>query len=534
MKLSTVVKFRKELECVKESGLTIAEYCQQNKKNRSWFTERIKRVLDTKDLYVEETAQILELYSELVDNRGRGRGKEFYKNLVDSLLNGKPEKIISKEENDEEDKTHVTYVRNTSTNKIESYDVIVYVRDSKPFRTILSREDAEVLFGLYTYYGGNVTARNVANEFPKFTLPEVKKLFRAFKLTKDSAWFPPHLGEELTEEELSQYRMNLKERAAFKYADARQERDFKNTINKMASEINKLKNFNGQFEEVLAKFVNENNIVTKQFPKVISSDKTVMIFLADMHIGAKVNDQALFDNHYDMGVVYKRMDQIISYFSKLDPFKRIVVVNVGDALDGMDNQTARRDHFIPQNMNNFEQLNNYVAAIKYLFHNMIVNKMASEYSYISVPCGNHDGAFGYAAAQLAASVLKLNYPQIETCVESKFYLRYDVGEFSYLVCHGKDEQFMKNGFKINLDDNTELKINQYIDSLDGLKPNINVVSGDLHNESMSRGKKFKYWKVGSFFGSSEYCMYGWGNTPAHVNYHIISDDILMNGTVELK
>jgi hypothetical protein len=45
---------------------------------------------------------------------------------------------------------------------------------------------------------------------------------------------------------------------------------------------------------------------------------------------------------------------------------------------------------------------------------------------------------------------------------------------------------MKNGFKINLDDNTELKINQYIDSLDGLKPNINVVSGDLHNESMSR------------------------------------------------
>ena len=99
-------------------------------------------------------------------------------------------------------------------------------------------------------------------------------------------------------------------------------RDFKNTINKMASEINKLKNFNGQFEEVLAKFVNENNIVTKQFPKVISSDKTVMIFLADMHIGAKVNDQALFDNHYDMGVVYKRMDQIISYFSKLDPFKK--------------------------------------------------------------------------------------------------------------------------------------------------------------------------------------------------------------------
>ena len=34
--------------------------------------------------------------------------------------------------------------------------------------------------------------------------------------------------------------MNLKERAAFKYCDAKQERDVNNQIKKMASEINKL------------------------------------------------------------------------------------------------------------------------------------------------------------------------------------------------------------------------------------------------------------------------------------------------------
>lgn len=534
MKLSTIIKLRKELESIKESGLTISEYCTKIGKARSGYSIRIKKVIESEGEYKEEAEKVISLYNELSGKR-KPKSK-FQEADLFSLDGSVSEKVI--EENTEPDEfdgtTHVTYIRSLSTNKITGYEVQVKVRDKADFITTLSRSDAELIFGLYTYYGGNITARNVANEFPRYTLPEVKKIFRAFKLTKDSAWFPPHICEEYTEEEKAQYRMNLKERAAFKYADSRQERDFKNTINKMASEINRLKNFNGQFEEILTKFTGKNSTIIKHFPKVISDGKTIMIFLADMHIGAKVNDQALFDNHYDMSVVYSRMDQIIAYFSKFSPCKRIVVVNVGDALDGMDNQTARRDHFIPQNMNNFEQLNNYVGAIKYLFDNMIANGMASEYSYISVPCGNHDGAFGYAAAQLAAATLKLNYPQIETYVESKFYVRYDVGEYSYLICHGKDEQFMRNGFKINLDDNTELKINQYIDSLDGLKPNVNVVSGDLHNEAMSRGKKFKYWKVGSFFGSSEYCMYGWGNTPAHVNYHIISDDILMNGTVELK
>ncbi len=113
----------------------------------------------------------------------------------------------------------IDIIRNEE-NKITSYKVTYFRRDKVPFVTELTRENVETIFGLYTYYGGNITARNVANEFPKFTLPEIKYILRAFQITKDSMWAPPHLVEELTIEELSQYRMNLKERAAFKYADA--------------------------------------------------------------------------------------------------------------------------------------------------------------------------------------------------------------------------------------------------------------------------------------------------------------------------
>ena len=77
-------------------------------------------------------------------------------------------------------KSEVETVRDEN-NMIIEYKVVVYRQDKTPFKTILSRQDAETLWGLYTYYGGNVTARNVANEFPKYTLPEVKYLFRAFR-----------------------------------------------------------------------------------------------------------------------------------------------------------------------------------------------------------------------------------------------------------------------------------------------------------------------------------------------------------------
>ena len=156
-----------------------------------------------------------------------------------------------------QNKSEVEIIRD-SNNKIVQYHVTVYRQDKTPFTAVLERQDAETLWGLYTYYGGNITARNVANEFPRFTLPEVKYLFRAFGITKDSIWAPQHLIEELTVEELDQYRMNLKERAAFKYADAQQERDFKNTLNKIVRENISLKNqldtFNS-FEIVILKVI---------------------------------------------------------------------------------------------------------------------------------------------------------------------------------------------------------------------------------------------------------------------------------------
>lgn len=490
-----IKEYVEKLERAKSYNMTLKEYCRVT-------GESIKE-------YKDAIAQVMNSNLE---------NKEDIKALYDSL--------------NDDSRYNVTPIRENG--KIVSYEVTVKVRDSKSFHATLSREEAETLFGLYTYYGGNITARNVANEFPKYTLPEVKKLFRAFQLTKDSAWFPPHLAEEMTEEELATYRMNLKERAAFKYADARQEKDFKNTLNKMASEINKYKDFKGTIQEILLN--NNLEIPARDFSSVTTfNTNTLVLFLADMHIGASVSPYSVYGNQYDMNEVYRRLSKIIGYVISLKTvFNSIYIVNLGDSIDGIDSQTARGGNYLPQNMTNQEQVNNFVSAVMFLFKHIIENKLAGKYYYYSVPCGNHGGVTEYAATQLVATKLQLTFPQVETKVSDSYFLRFDPNDYVTEICHhGKDDQFMKKGYPINLDDKSEIFLNQYLSTQKDLKENINVVSGDLHNESMSRAKTFKYWKVGSFFGSSDYCQMNFGNTDAHVNYQILLDNKVLNGTIEL-
>lgn len=524
MKQSTIYKLIDELTEIKNSGMSIPEYCRSKGKKATSIYERIKNLKQT-----------LEIDDDLFQ-----RAMTIYESIKYKVEIKKVDEIPTFEDFSESDGlAGVTIVRSTTQflddepdkGLIIGYRVTVKVRDSKDFVVTLSREDAEAIFGLYTYYGGNITARNVANEFPRYTLSDVKKIFRAFKLTKDSIWCPPHLLEELDEEQLAQYRMNIKERVAFKYADSRQERDFKNSLNKMASKVNELQDFKQIIENILLSSELPAPFI---YPTVESNSDTLILFMADMHIGAKVTSQAIYENKYDMTEVLVRIGSIVEHLKNLGTFKKVVVVNVGDALDGMDNQTARRDHFMPQNMGNQEQIDGFVTAIMTLFEELILNEVAAEYSFKSVYCGNHDGAAGYAAALVAAAKLKIRYPQIETEVSDTFFLRHDEGDFTYFICHGKDDQFMRRGLPMNLDANNEVLLTQYINSQSNVNKYINVVSGDLHNEAMNRGKSFKYWKVGSFFGSSDYCMLGFGNTPAHVNYHIVRDSVLLNGTIELQ
>lgn len=372
MKLSTVIKFKEELNEIKSKGLTLAQYCSQTNKNRAIYSTKIKNIIESRDLFIQEAGEVIKLYNELTDNRSPK--KDYYEELAASLLNG---------ETTEDDKTAVIYIRNKDTNLIAGYDVTVYVRDSNPFKVILSRTEVETLFGLYTYYGGNITARNVANEFPRFTLPEIKKLFRAFKLTKDSAWFPPHLNEELSEDELCQYRMNLKERAAFKYADARQEKDFKNVLNKLACDLNKALDR----KEIIKDLNLSDFSITPTISKNSKSNKRdIIVYLSDIHIGA-YNE----NNGYEKLVSYNEADirhRLNTVLNKLNKnYDNIIICNLGDSIDSYKKETTRGGHLLPNNSTDKEKSSLFIKLMMEFFTSL--KQISNSVYYYCVGESNH-------------------------------------------------------------------------------------------------------------------------------------------------
>ena len=513
MKKSTIKKYITILEDIKKSGKSIKAYCEENGISVANIYQVKSKLEETDELYHE----FMSLYNSIT-------GRKSYN-----------EELIEVETSEDEiDK--VTVVRNSEDNKIIEYKVYVPVRDSRPFEATLSRKEIEDIYGLYTYYGGNITARNVANEFPRFTLPEVKKIIRAFGITKDSAWFPLHLLEEMNEEELSQYRLNLKERAAFKYADSRREIDYNKQIRDLTSRLNKAEAFTNFLENLSNKIYDQPKVTITTHDSGFITKDTMILYLSDMHIGAKVESGSLFSNPYDMKEVYTRIDYIIEHLKEIGNLKKLIIANLADSIDGFNNTTSRNSQIMPQNMDNMEQAKNFVDSIMYLFRRLIEEEVANEYSYIAVKCGNHPGTVEWVLNQLVASKLKEAYGDIETKISDSMFLEYKVNNQLFLMCHGREEKFMKSHYPLNLDNKTEGLLTDYIFHTYTVSPEtqINVVSGDLHNEAMNRGKFFKYWKVGSFFGSSDYCMVNYGNTPAHVNYHIIKDNALLFGTIELQ
>lgn len=423
------------------------------------------------------------------------------------------------------DKANVELVRDG--NRIVEYKVIVYRRDKEPFTVTLDRKDVETLYGLYTYYGGNITARNVANEFPRFTLPEVKYLLRAFGITKDSIWAPQHLIEELTLEELDQYRMNLKERAAFKYADAQQERDFKGLLNKMASKINRLEDKIEIAKSLLGPVKYDSCSVQKELNDKI----TGIICLSDLHVGAFNQPEGYINlPEYNEDEINRRLDKIIQT-SKTKNWESIIVLNLGDNIDSYQKLTTSMSHQLPCTQTDRQIAATYLKVMLRFFDQL--SQLFKEVSYYSIGCGNHSGAAGWLNDLILVSHLQ---NQGIYCYVSNNEIDYiNLNNISFIYLHGKSEaskgQF--KSFPLNLNEKTQCWFNDFFADTDFRLLNKKVVlKGDLHQYSINSVSSFDYINCPSIYGSSTYIVSNFGYTKWGCAYlEVYKDGSYVSGII---
>lgn len=396
---------------------------------------------------------------------------------------------------------------------------------------IISREDMDEIYSLYSYEGMNQSQRQVSRHFLNkldmdfFTF---KKLLNSFNITKQSMPFSPHVLEEQTLRDCVDRTFNKKEEKYFKRIEGDRIIFLEKRIQSLISENDELKK---KHKELKNDFINSIELDTNITPYYIVKSKTnkdeaLFLYLSDCHVGADVSSESLYENPYNEKEFHNRLEKILdrikTEYDIRGRFDRIVVVNLGDALDGYDAHTARKTHSLPQNLSNKNQMLVFIKEIQWFVNSLYRLNISNNIDYVSVGTSNHGGEWEWASNKILETYFTLKYPDMFVKIFEKFIDYVEYGKHTIILSHGKDDTDLKFGFPLYIDNKTELYLNEYIDNSEITNKSIYFVKGDLHQSSMCPSKRFTYKNVGSIFGGSKWIATNYGKTKAVCDYQIFN------------
>lgn len=399
-----------------------------------------------------------------------------------------------------------------------------------PVRKELSREDVEFLFNAFPTAGLNMSHTELCRQMG-LTDYELRVIRRVFELSKSSVPVAPHLFKELVSDEIVDYLINIKsdriQRKVSKEGNDRQNK----VIEKLSRENLKLQNLN---DDILDAIKNLKLSDFECLPIHTEYKRTFVLWLSDMHIGA-MNDASATPfpgDTYSMNELRRRLEKVLNFIHKHnDDFDEIVVMNLGDAIDGINHTTSRCEgKFLPQNMSNKEMIHNYISVVIDLFRNL--STMKKPMTFISVGESNHGGEVEYAATLAISEILKHNHVSTHVATNSIEHL--ELGDNIIIYMHGKDSHNQFKPFPNTINDKTANYINEYIihnDLQDSYK-NIMVVKGDQHRPAFTNTNTFDYKAVSSLYGSSDWIKSNFGNTKWGCDFSIFEGTNRIDGTIK--
>ena len=256
------------------------------------------------------------------------------------------------------------------------------------------------------------------------------------------------------------------------------------------------------------------------------------LVFSDVHIGMDVKNDgdALFDGEWGKEELFVRLEKMVKFCNYNSNSSNLLIVdNLGDYLDGQDGKTTRRGHDLPQNMSNKEAFDISVHFSVAMIESFVYKYNKIVYNFIT--CDNHSGDFAYYAGQAIKGILEGKYANVTVNVIRKFMHHYSVGNHTFILCHGKDDQSLKFGFKPQLDLPQAKKIDHYIKEnnlYDGKF--IEFSKGDSHlslfDESTSTD--FHYYNYPSFSPPSNWVKTNFSNTKSGFRFF----NIRMNDNIK--
>jgi hypothetical protein len=418
MKQTTLKKYLGILKSVKKSGKTLKQYCDAH--SDMSYKSIVQTISKIRELHEEESkivSDILTLYSQVTKQTQTITNCEIETDAV-------AETSCDRDEN----------------GHIQNYRYQIFRKNKTPLCGRLSREEMDTIYRLYSYYGDSLTQRVISRYFVELSLIDFKRILRAFNITKASSPFAPHMFEEKSEEELREIQLREKENSFLRKAEEDNIRNTEKLLKKYAQENIELKKKIEKYTEFSISIPKDLEPLhfTESSP---STGLNLNLYLSDIHLGAKINSGALYQENINYGYNEAKR-RLVTILHKLECFESLFdtinVVLLGDNVDcpGFFGKTARLDHDMPENMDPREQANSFIKLIMWFVESLYVSKIGSNINIYSVPCGNHGGNFEYMCNKALMASINAKFPDAKTTMWEEFYGVFKQSGHTFVCAHG--------------------------------------------------------------------------------------------------
>ena len=514
MKKSTITKYTKILQDVKKSGQKLYAFCTQHGLNYNSIVATISMLKRQNDEETEEVRNLISLYNEVVS---------------------KKKEILVKKKVETDDRAETSYIRDENGH-IRYYGYQIYRRDKAPVCGKLTREEMNTIHRLYSYYGDSLTQRVVSRHFVDLSLIDFKRILRAFNITKASAPFAPHMLEECSEDELREIQLREKENSFLRKAEEDQIRNNEKLLKKYAQENLELKRqLRATSEFTISIPDNISPIIIENTP---NSNPNINLYISDLHLGATVTSGTMYGENKSYGFeeAKRRLSEALVRLKRIGDYGTINVILMGDNIDcsGFFGKTARLDHDMPENMDAREQANKFIELMMWFISTLAAkeNNFCSKLNIFSVPCGNHGGNFEYMCNKALLALVGAQFPNVTTTFWEEFFGIFEQDGETFVCCHGKDDQYMKKGLPLNLDDKSKVMLYEWLHDQGIHTDKVHFIKGDLHSNSLNSCKRLDYRNVLSLFGASDYSNYNFSRNSYGLSYDLMVGGNLLRGTFE--
>jgi hypothetical protein len=250
------------------------------------------------------------------------------------------------------------------------------------------------------------------------------------------------------------------------------------------------------FESIIERHIKEIPLVTYNFqePFKATNDFDVLTY-TDTHIGMDPDPEgkSMYPASWTKEDIMQTCEDTVELVMKYKSSDTLVIDDLGDFFDGLGGYTTRGGHKLPQCMTDEEAWDIgrrfklvQISRLGTMYKKVIINIVVND---------NHSGKFSYFMASSFKDQVELMLDNVEVNIHQQFLSHYTVGEFLFIITHGKDETHMKHGMKVDPDQKDLDKIDQYIkyNNLYALDKKVVFKKGDSHQAVFNYAASDDFW-----------------------------------------